>query len=951
MFFQTKDEEKETFLGELVVRIPPILEQLGLSHHDLIEDLCFNFDISQDRITNEVLLALDDFRNTNSKPEGFVYRCIQSMYKPYCELPVHKIQTKLKKARKLKMAAKKGGTANNVFINFIKELVFEVNVVNITPTTKPDVHLNQIQQKESAFVPDLKRQITFLKEESISLKDQLEIVQKEFEEYKIKSKKPFCRSKAVQTCTSTNTVKKSKSVQTNNVIHKSKAVQVCSLSPNLEQDLAKLEKKSLKFEKTQQIFEDEKTELQSKLDQCKIQLHSEQKMKSQYKKDLLQTKETVEALFEAPDQHDGNVNKNNVNLLVTTGNKGKLFSENVRLTYMSLQGEADVAASKCSLVINIISKYLYENEIPMSDLPCTQSALNFSSEGLFLSMVQVAETIHKTEHFTLGTDETGRNKKRLLERHIYLSTGGSMSLGFTEIASENADTLLDVSISLLKDLCETYCSVDDTLVLDSLFREMLVKLKCLMSDRAAVMKLFDKKMAAFKNQFLGEDCTTHFLFCNAHFLLGLTSVTETVMKTIDSNFLKEKIVLGRDNDPHMKHLFQNSSEVAALRVVRAAAEIFGPRGDEKNGCRNEWLVYVKQNNEKSRFTSYRSNRFNNIFDNSSALLYHRDMILKFLKDMVSHENTKFKSIIMDLEDPHIISMVSAIAKFNFLVSNPYWLLIQSEKSYGDFPPYVKMLQTFFKAGTITQFPVFEEFKTQSHNFPLHTTPEVEEVFRKMCVACEEVLTRQLSDFIDDGVFAGEIPTEVMAVLQTCPLSNLTGERLFGDLDYDIQKRRNASLHLRSSINMWRHNRTGFWLRTKKKKTAIHFLSRARSCGPEARRKSVENEKKVRCVIIERLKENERIKREKELKERTKHLDILNAVVDQGGVCTTKEEVDRLMEGGRRVESLKAQIRYRKVILKEKDLSLTGDYTHLYRTLITKLGSEPSEPPKKKAKHD
>ena len=82
---------------------------------------------------------------------------------------------------------------------------------------------------------------------------------------------------------------------------------------------------------------------------------------------------------------------------------------------------------------------------------------------------------------------------------------------------------------------------------------------------------------------------------------------------------------------------------------------------------------LKQNNEKSRFTSYQSYKFNNIFDNI------------FSHDMVSHDDTTFKSIIMDLEEPGIISMVSAIAKYIFLVSSPYWLLIQSEKSYGDYP--------------------------------------------------------------------------------------------------------------------------------------------------------------------------------------------------------------------------------------------------------------------------
>ena len=48
------------------------------------------------------------------------------------------------------------------------------------------------------------------------------------------------------------------------------------------------------------------------------------------------------------------------------------------------------------------------------------------------------------------------------------------------------------------------------------------------------------------------------------------------------------------------------------------------------------------------------------------------------------------------------------------------------------------------------------------------------------------------------------------ILDTCPLTNLTGERLFGDLDYDMHKQRRASLHLRSTVTMFKHNDTINW---------------------------------------------------------------------------------------------------------------------------------------------
>ena len=71
--------------------------------------------------------------------------------------------------------------------------------------------------------------------------------------------------------------------------------------------------------------------------------------------------------------------------LVMKGATKNVFSDSVRLTFMALQGEANVAASNCSKVVNLISKYLYQKEIPLEKLPCIQTVLNMSAEGQYLS--------------------------------------------------------------------------------------------------------------------------------------------------------------------------------------------------------------------------------------------------------------------------------------------------------------------------------------------------------------------------------------------------------------------------------------------------------------------------------------------------------------------------------------------------------------------------------------
>ena len=67
---------------------------------------------------------------------------------------------------------------------------------------------------------------------------------------------------------------------------------------------------------------------------------------------------------------------------------------------------------------------------------------------------------------------------------------------------------------------------------------------------------------------------------------------------------------------------------------------------------------------------------------------------------------------------------------------------------------------------------------------------------------------------------------------------------------------------------------------------------------------------------------------------------MNAVLCQGGLCTTKAGLDQLYKNGK-AENLKDQIRYRKLVMGQEDLRLTGTTANLYQTLLGKICNEPS----------
>ena len=111
------------------------------------------------------------------------------------------------------------------------------------------------------------------------------------------------------------------------------------------------------------------------------------------------------------------------------------------------------------------------------------------------------------------------------------------------------------------------------------------------------------------------------LYCNAHYLFGLSRASEAVLKTEEKSMTAAtggRMTaatggLGRDALPKFNH-FKSACETATSRVIRTASDIFRPRGDEKNGCRAEWQGFCEINGRKSTVPCYRSNRFNCYFE-------------------------------------------------------------------------------------------------------------------------------------------------------------------------------------------------------------------------------------------------------------------------------------------------------------------------------------------------
>jgi len=233
---------------------------------------------------------------------------------------------------------------------------------------------------------------------------------------------------------------------------------------------------------------------------------------------------------------------------------------------------------------------------------------------------------------------------------------------------------------------------------------------------------------------------------------------------------------------------------------------------------------------------------------------------------MSHSSLKLQSIEADLQDQRLVTLLSAVALLYFRVTGPYWKLLQSDVRYTRFHIYVQKMATLFTHGQTDPFGILDpafvgifdgEFEvdcpTMLERVPssaCHETPLVLVCFKAIFQELLAVTQRQLADFLMVGKFGHEPTEEDKAILSHCPLTNLTGENAFGDMDFNLGKRRHCNLHHRTTTHMLKRNKTSKWLDSKAPAESSSILKTAKKNAKMLRRKHREQERLVKMKIKE-----------------------------------------------------------------------------------------------------
>ena len=93
------------------------------------------------------------------------------------------------------------------------------------------------------------------------------------------------------------------------------------------------------------------------------------------------------------------------------------------------------------------------------------------------------------------------------------------------------------------------------------------------------------------------------------------------------------------------------------------------------------------------------------------------------------------------------------------------------------------------------------------NIPVAMQERAKPIIGSLCQGFLAVMNLQLVDFLPNGKYHAVQDPVLRDKLSHSKLTNITGEQCFGDLDFSLFKRRNASIHHLSTLNMLNRNRT------------------------------------------------------------------------------------------------------------------------------------------------
>ncbi len=577
-------------------------------------------------------------------------------------------------------------------------------------------------------------------------------------------------------------------------------------------------------------------------------------------------------------------------------------------------------------------------------VPSRQTIDNYARAKGVVSRKQLAEVLPEKEHTTLYTDETRKFGKTY---NVYIATDANLDsflLGLREMSNKSAKTCMDTFEEIISDISDIARNSD--------IGEMIVfRIKNTMSDRAQTEVAFNRLLEEYRSEILPRVCENwHNLteeerqslsrlnnfFCGLHLLVSFAEVCSTALFKYET--AQEDVEDNNDEDGESQR-----NESSIIRCIRSTSKCLARGADEKSGCFQDFRTYCSTENETVRFVSFHGNRFNIVFFLAQVTHYHRDRIIHFFEEVHGTSNRLQSSVLNDIKKPFVAAGCRVLGLFSKLVSAPLWRLLEGGQHIMDMNTHYLQLVRFFErtcedpAAFLRgeDCPFSEDLVDRDAVFRALIIPSTEEIenhvgpiTHALFTALHQLILRMVKDHLPGGRYE-EVGPQDRATMQSVIPHNKLPEFVFGQLDFLVRYRPNASALVNESFLMYAMNKTGQWLENLDPAEKETLLSSVHKEKRKYRELFKDHSRLIAEDRKRRLQEKTDALQAKRVRLANMREDLTTKIIYYG-LWQSDEQMEavllELQSVKEQTEALKKQLQFRKTVLKQvadKSLFLVG----------------------------
>ncbi|XP_062619501.1 uncharacterized protein LOC134281055 [Saccostrea cucullata] len=614
--------------------------------------------------------------------------------------------------------------------------------------------------------------------------------------------------------------------------------------------------------------------------------------------------------------------------------KEKAFTPELHLCVYSLL-EHNVPSTKIGPTIETCLKLAGKEP---DRLPSPSTVVNMNIQRLCLAKKQLQEELSEKINTTLHTDETSKFGIKYGGFSVRDEEGNYFALGLREMATKSAQNTLDTFKEILQDISDNSEETQK-----NIGNKVICNIQNTMSDRAPTELKFNELLESYREELLPQIREDYHalddveketvsrlnnFFCGIHGLVHMANEAQKgLCEAEKGNF--------DGNPPIFDENFSKIDESGCFRLIRSACKAFARRGDEKCGCYGAFRTFFTENRMISLpLQPFKGHRFNILFQNAACLYFLHPHMTEFLEKSDIENKRLLKSVLSDLKVSFYVAGLKALGLISKMTTTPLWNILENkDTSIEDMTQNYLHLSTYladvtenladFIKGTFPALTGIDfngdrvfEFLTKESNYDT----DVEIILRVLLPAIRKVVLHVYKDHLPDGKYE-TFTEELSLATKSVDKYNSYSERLFAYMDQILRAKPNISALALEAYTLFLMNKTSTWI-IRNKEDMEDLISEARKSVSTERDLFSKRKGEIQRQREEKQEEEFRKRAEKKRRKQVQLEKQSDDIIFYGLWKSARECKLRIKEYGRtsdKVNALKAQLRYRKNVLKQNVL--------------------------------